>query len=137
MFITIRDIPKAHQRYDTVGDWYVEPVKGDYTTFGGSRAVFSGEGLSITVSNDAGLTEKEQFVVAIHELIEAALCFDRGITQKQVDDFDQNYHVYAKDGIAEPGDHPNAPYRNEHRFAALIEHMVARELGLKGYGKVE
>jgi len=33
----------------------------------------------------------------------------------------------------EPGDLPDAPYRKEHRFAMLIEHMMAHELGIEGY----
>ena len=31
---------------------------------------------------------------------------------------------------AEPGDHPKAPYRNEHEFATMIGMMVAQKLGV-------
>lgn len=110
--------PHKDQRYDTVGDWYFDE-DGD---------------LIIKVSNDLeGLgNEYEQLLVALHELVEVLLCRKRGISQKVVDDFD-----FAFKGEGEPGDEVEAPYRKEHRFAMLIEHLLAHELGLTPYGKVE
>ena len=73
--------------------------------------------------------------IALHELIEAWLCRKRGITQQQVDNFDfANCDKVPPD--IELGDYPEAPYQTEHRFAMLIEHIMAHELGLKGYGVV-
>jgi len=110
--VRIDAIPREHQRYATEGDWLVH-----------------GDSIDIYVSGDS---EDQQFLYAVHELIEAYLCKKRGITTEQVDAFDMAFK-----GEGEPGDSPAAPYRNEHRFAMLIEHLVARELGLAGYGRVE
>jgi len=121
MNIRIEFIPAAEQRYDTWGDWFYDE-KGD---------------LVIKVSNDVeGMpTADHQFLVALHELIEVKLCEKRGITQKMVDAFDMSEPALSSEG--EPGDLPDAPYRKEHRFAMIIEHLMAHELGLTGYGKVE
>lgn len=124
MNISMQFIPAIDQRYDTVGDWYYDE-NGD---------------LIIKVSNDDKEfpSEDSQILVAIHELVEVLLCRKRGITQKMVDDFDMGEGSYDKipEG-EESGDQPNAPYRREHRFAMLIEHLMAHELGLTGYGVVK
>jgi hypothetical protein len=116
--ILIESKPYADMRYPTLGDWF-----------------YSGDTLQIiTASTDErGLpvSEQEQFLIALHELVEVKLCEARGITQKAVDDFDLAYA-----GLDEPGDEPLAPYRREHRFAMLIEHQMAHELGMVGYGEV-
>ena len=120
MKIVIESIPHAQQRYDTWGDWWFDP---DGT-------------LQIRVSSDVPEmpTEQHQFLVALHELVEVRLCQERGISQEAVDTFDMSPKALACDG--EPGDLPDAPYRREHRFAMLIEHLMAHELGLTGYGEV-
>lgn len=74
----------------------------------------------------------EQFLIALHELVEWKLCATRGISQSEVDAFDFGFK-----GEGEPGDDPSCVYRQQHRFAMLIEMLVAHELGLTGYGKVE
>ena len=103
------------QRYDTLGDWFYE--NGD---------------LHVRVSSIIG-GRFEVYLIAIHELIEAILCERAGITPQQVDEFDLNYNGIER----EPGDDMNCPYRRQHRFAMLIEHLVAHELGMVEYGKVE
>ena len=113
MKIIIESIPQVDQRYATLGDWFYE-----------------GEILHIKVSEEAGPTA--QFLIALHELVEVKLCEQRGITQKMVDDFDFTY-----EGFSEPGDHHLSPYRKEHRFAMMIEHLMAHEMGTLGYGRVE
>lgn len=101
-------------RYESLGDWLIDT-----------------DGLvCILVSDEA--SEEEQFLVALHELVEWRLCASRGISQQAVDKFDFEHH-----GEGEPGDEPLAPYRNEHRFSMLIEHLMAHEMGVLGYGKVE
>jgi hypothetical protein len=110
--IIIETIPHASQRYPTVGDWYKE-----------------GETLMIKVSEE--LPTKEALLVAIHEFIEQSLCEDRGITTEQVDVFDMAYEKTRPDGDdSEPGDSPDAPYRNEHFFATSIERLIAAEFGV-------
>ena len=117
MDIQIKFIPHAEQRYDTLGDWFREDGV-----------------LQIRVSNDQRLSEHKQFLVALHELIEVKLCEIRGITIEEVDTFD--FCWASDDPNEEPGDHPDAPYRKEHRFAMMIEHLMAHEMGLTGYGVV-
>lgn len=114
MHIEIDTIPHSQQRYPTVGDWIWEP---DGT-------------LHIFVSNMNNW--KYEFLVARHELDEAILCRDRGITQKEVDDFDTYFEKERKQGLVtdEPGDDPRAPYNKEHFFATTVERLIARELNV-------
>lgn len=121
MNIKIEFIPSAEQRYDTWGDWFYDEAGN----------------LVIKVSNDIPElpTPEHQFLVALHELVEVKLCEKRGITQKQVDDFDMSPAALECEG--EPGDLPDAPYRKEHRFAMIVEHLMAHELGLTGYGTIQ
>ncbi len=113
--IIIETIPAEKQRYDTLGDWRYNE-NGD---------------LIITVS-DYSVLEPSGFLIALHELVEVALCRRRGVSQDAVDNFDM---AFAGEG--EPGDDPGSPYRREHRFSMMIEHLVAHEMGVVGYGKVE
>lgn len=125
MNIRIEFIQAKLQRYRTTGDWKFDDA-GD---------------LVIRVSNDDPTlpTEDEQILVALHELVEVLLCRKRGITQAMVDDFDIHGvgSEYCQENGIEPGDHPEAPYRREHRFAMIIEHLMAHELGLAGYGEIK
>ena len=123
--INIQFIPHKDQRYDTFGDWYYA----------------AGGHLHINVSSDQGHTDDEQFLVALHELIEVYLCKKRGISQEKVDQFDMNiFPEQVRLGLveedSEPGNCYAAPYVREHRFAMLIEHFVAHELGVTPYGNV-
>ena len=59
--------------------------------------------------------------MAIHELTEALLCRARGISEKAVDAFD----LGPGKNVEEPGDHPGAPYRREHRAAYVPETFLA------------
>lgn len=76
--------------------------------------------------------EDKNFLIAIHELVEQHLCNKRGITNKMIDDFDFKYEENREEGddTSEPGDAPDCPYRNEHRFAMIVEQMMAHELGV-------
>jgi hypothetical protein len=105
--------PPYNMETGLAGDWYIA-----------SDGV-----LVIKVTGD--VLAREGFLYALHELIEAFLCLDRGISQQSVDAFDARFN-----GDGEPGDDPRAPYRQEHRFACLVEHLVAHELGMTGYGEV-
>lgn len=112
MKIVIESIPHAAQRYPTVGDW-----------------VFDADGtLHITVSQ---MDDDAEFLVGIHEAIEAHLCHKRGVKQEDVDAFDKAFEARREDGNEdEPGDHPNAPYHREHFFATTVERLLAAELGV-------
>jgi hypothetical protein len=118
--IHVKLIPGTEQRYDTLGDWYYDK-HGD---------------LVIAVTNDSphNPTEESQMLVAVHELVEVLLCRKHRISQKMVDDFDFNFEGPED---CEPGDDPAAPYRREHRFAMIVEHMLAHELKIEGYGVIK
>jgi hypothetical protein len=117
MRIVIEAKPEKDMRYaGTLGDWFIN-ARGD---------------LIIQVVGIDPFSHDQAFLVALHELIEAKLCQKRGITVDQVDEFDL---AFKDEG--EPGDQWNSPYRKEHRFAMLIEHLMAHELGIVGYGAVE
>lgn len=117
MKIIIETIPHERQRYNTQGDWFLDD-NGD---------------LQIRVSEAAG---HEPFLIAYHELTEAYLCLSRGITDKDLDKFDFRVGEYCMENDLEPGDLADSIYRKEHRFAMLMEHLMAHELGVIGYGSV-
>ena len=113
MEILIKTIPHKKQRYETVGDWVVEPD--------GTLKIFVSE------MGDSDYN----FLVALHELVELYLCQKRVIKQEAVDKFDIEFEKNRPEGDeSEPGDHPDAPYRKEHFFATNIERMIALELGV-------
>ena len=62
--------------------------------------------------------------VAMHEIIEKALCDRAGITCEQVDLFDLQCHDY------DPGCNPAAPYHHQHMAALKVERAVCKALGL-------
>lgn len=120
--IIIEAVPAAEMRLeayrsDGFGDWYVDPENGD---------------IRIKVAGADVWDEEELFLIALHELVEARLCFKAGVTQGAVDVFDAKF-----EGDGEPGDDPAAPYRVQHRHAMLIEHMMAMALGKTDYGTME
>lgn len=130
--ITIETIQHENQRYPTAGDW-----------------LFLGDTeLRIRVSHLGDW--KKELLVAVHELVEAALCRSRGISEETVTLFDKD-HADALEGQrcpcesvggcddrplghcnlgAEPGDNAAAPYRAEHFFATSVERLLAAELGV-------
>jgi hypothetical protein len=114
MRIVIETLPADEMRYRTDGDWFTTP-----------------DGVIMIQINEE-MPQHDQFLIAIHELIEMKLCESAGVTQQAVDDFDM-----AFTGDGEPGDAPGAPYIRQHRFAALIDHMIAHEMGIDRYGTVD
>lgn len=100
-------------RYPTAGDYYEE--NGDL----------------IIEAFKQGNPDHD-FLIQLHELVEHYLTKKRGITNKMIDDFDFQYEENRAedDDTSEPGDDPNCPYRNEHRFAMIVEQMMAHELGV-------
>jgi hypothetical protein len=105
LVVVISSCPHEEQRYDTCGDWYYTEQKA----------------LSVTVSELED--RRHMWLVAIHELIEAALCEVAGITERQVDDFDMH-----QEHEGEPGDQPTAPYYRQHQIASGIERLLAAEM---------
>ena len=113
----IISIAHKDQRYETVGDWQVTPTKDNEKV------------LTITVSNTGNW--KYDALVGVHELVEAILCLDRGVSQEDVDKFDREFEAKRHPGNDnEPGDDPEAPYKKEHFFATNIERLLSAELGV-------
>ena len=119
--IKIAIIPHEAHRYETVGDyWYP-----------------SEERMELRIS-DMG-NEDYEFLVLIHELIEAHLCRKRGILEPDIKAFDEAFEAKRPEGNTdEPGFDPAAPYIKEHTFATKIERQLADELGVdwKEYDEV-
>ncbi len=79
-----------------------------------------------------------EMLIAVHELIEVALCKKDGISDVMVDQFDMDFEKNRAPGDqSEPGDDPRAPYRKQHFVATTIERQLAVELGVDWdeYGK--
>jgi hypothetical protein len=116
--VRIKTIPHHMQQYDTVGNYW-----RDVTESGA-------EVLEIRVSRMRD--RRHEFLVALHELIEAFLCDLRRISFAGITRFDIEYEGGSrrKGEPVEPGASQRAPYRREHRFAERVERIVARELDI-------
>lgn len=112
--IILETCPPAEMRYDTVGDWF-----------------FNEDG-DLVIRSIHEITDDNGFLIALHELVEARLCLKAGIRQVDVDQFDMKF-----EGDSEPGDHPQAPYRAQHRKAMIVEHLMANFLGHTDYGRID
>lgn len=110
--IDIEFIPAASMRVPGVGDWF-----------------HVGETLYIRA-----IEGPDAFLIALHELVEAVLCEKHGVSQADVDAFDDKFAGENHPQDDEPGDDPRAPYRTEHRDACIIEFLMARLLGISDYG---
>lgn len=115
MRVEIDFLSPESMRYPTLGDWQWE---GD------------------TLHIRADETAEQPFLVALHELVEAWLCRQAGITEADVDAFDLAFVAPDDDPDAEPGDHPDAPYRIQHRQAMMVEMLTALFMGVTDYGVV-
>jgi hypothetical protein len=112
--IILETCPPYNMRYDTAGDWFIND-DGDFVI----RSIHN-------------ILDCNGFLISLHELVEMFLCKNAEISQKMVDEFDLSF-----EGDGEPGDHPKAPYRAQHRQAMLVEHLVANFLGMADYGRVD
>ena len=113
MKIVIKSIPHKEQRYDTVGDYWVD-ADGTW---------------QFRISK---MPKKYILLVAVHELIEKILCDDREILDEVITQFDMAFERRRKPGnFDEPGDDINAPYFKEHQLATAIEKRLALELNVK------
>jgi hypothetical protein len=85
--------------------------------------------LQITVSKMSD--QRDEFLIGMHEAIEAYLAVRAGVSPEAVDSFDRAYEAKRKTGDdSEPGDDPRAPYHKQHVFAEKIERLLAAELGV-------
>lgn len=112
--IQIKTIPHHFQEYDTVGNYWRDLSGGQ-------------EVLEIRVSRMRD--RRHEFLVALHELIEAFLCDWRRIPFGKITRFDVEYEkTRGRGDSSEPGACDRAPYRKEHQFAESVEKLVANEL---------
>lgn len=103
----------SEMRYPTCGDWL-------YNEGGGIEVI-------VAEMND----RDSEFLVALHELVEAYLCRRAGVTDEEVTAFDKTFEAKRQPGNTdEPGDEPDAPYRQQHRTATLVEMIVADAAGV-------
>lgn len=115
MLVYAEAIPHKAQRYETVGDWQLLPG-----------------GIHVSVSDTHSKLSNQ--LVALHEIVEAILCEAKGVSQEDVDRFDMAYERARKDGdTSEPGDHPGAPYHEQHVVADLVERLVAFHAGVSWF----
>lgn len=103
--INIWAIPHNEQRYPTVGDYYKNEI----------------DIWEILVSRT---NADQEFMIAVHELIEWYLTQKRGISEESITEFDTNAGKDSDD----PGSMRSAPYHKEHMFATKIEKMLCKEL---------
>lgn len=103
--IVIKTIPHKEQRYPTVGDYWRDMLGR----------------VQLRVSR---MGADEEFLVAIHELIEWYLVERKGISIESIDAFDKAYEG------DDPGADPQAPYHKEHMKAEEIERILADYLDI-------
>ncbi len=119
--LRISTVPDDQQRYNTVGDYYVNE-KGER---------------EFVISDMKDW--RFELLTAVHELVESAICRHRGVTDEMIDRFDLEYDAARKEGdVSEPGDSSRAPYYDAHQFANKIEQALGRELDVdwEEYGGV-
>jgi hypothetical protein len=107
MQIDIKTIPHEDQRYETVGDWIL----------------FNQFATNLKIRISETYNDDYNFLIALHELIEAYLCKKAGISGDIVDQYD-----FSHPDSPEPGKEKDCPYREQHIFAEYIEHIMARYL---------
>jgi hypothetical protein len=113
MQIDLKVIPHNEQRYETVGDWYYDMAPGIPL-------------LHVRASKTSRASY--DWLLLIHETVEALLCAATGVLQTQVDNFDIGF-VDAAEG-SEPGDSLAAPYHRHHTIASIVERLAAELLGV-------
>lgn len=123
LFDTINIVYRSPEkmRYDTAADWEYRNVNPDANV----------RILTIVIP-DCDLTRNNpEFVYLLvkHEQTEAELCQYRGVTSKEVDEFDIDYEAARpEDDDSEPGDQPEAPYHWQHTTAETQERLLAAAL---------
>ena len=113
MEIILKSIPIQKQRFKALGDWLVYG-KGNFLILVAKCKI------------------DYEFLMALHELIECFLCQKRGISEIEVNKFDELFSKECKKGLhknqPEAGRDKRAPYHKEHLFAIKIEKLIAKEL---------
>jgi hypothetical protein len=113
MQYNIKVIPHEDQRYETVGDYFID------------------DGITYIRVSDMG-NDDYAFLVILHEMIEQYLCLKRGIKEEDITSFDIEFESKRQEGnYDEPGDDIDAPYQNEHLIATGVEKILCGLLNIK------
>ena len=113
MKIIIETIPSQNHRYPTCGDWQ-----------------FLEDGTLHILVSEMG-NERHEYLVAIHEMVEAILCKWDNVEEPDVAKFDVQFEKDRLQGNNdEPGFDINAPYKNQHLVATGIEMIMCRFAGI-------
>ena len=68
------------------------------------------------------------YMIGLHELLEAWRSERRGISELAIDKFDSEHSE-----LESPGDHPEAPYKEDHRFSENIERLICFDFGINWF----
>lgn len=113
--VHIEFIPHGFQRYDTVGDFWID------------------ENLTLQIRMSDMKNTSYNCLVAIHEFVEWMLTDIRGLAEQDIMAFDKK-----NPDSDDPGFLFDAPYKREHTFATSIEMMICAFAGIdwKEYDQV-
>lgn len=112
--IQIEVIPLEKQRFPTLGDYFYDKKK-----------VLQ---FKITDTGNPFFNK----LILIHELVEQTLTEAKGIKEQSILKHDLEFEKLIQDGKvdidAEPGEHKNSPYRQEHLLAEIVERLMLNHL---------
>lgn len=112
LLLEVEVIPHEDQRYRTAGDWQI----------GEDGAIH------IKVSDTGNIVDA--LLIGMHEAVEAILCREHGIEERDVDEFDRQFGEWHDISCEEPGEDPRAPYFKEHAIADVVERLLALQMGV-------
>jgi len=114
--VVIKVIPHENHRMPTLGDWWIDE-----------------KGILQVRASDIG-NWKSEMCLGMHEAAEGISCTAKGITAKEVDEFDEKFESEREQGLHadddEPGEDPRAPYHDQHLFAEGIDTLFRGNLGV-------
>lgn len=113
-------IPHSAQRYDTVGDYYLRYSQQLEVRISDFTEVLADSSTHAVHAEGVSEAEKYEFLIMMHELVEAFLARQAKISFEEIDGFDTNF-----EGEGEPGDSLDAPYREQHFIATAFEKELA------------
>lgn len=111
--IKIEIVPLKKQRYETLGDYYEKDSVLHFKITDTGNPLFNK-------------------LILIHELVEQTLTEAKGIKESVILRHDLEFEKLIRDEKvdpdAEPGEHKNSPYRQEHILAEMVERLMLNHL---------
>jgi hypothetical protein len=113
--IIVEVIPANEMRYETIGDWWIDP-DGTWR-------------IQVAEFED----ERHSMGIAYHELREMMTSWVKHVQEPEVTKFDLWFEEETKAGripdtLDEPGNHPKCPYNSEHQKATSDEMGLMTDL---------